>query len=412
MNNYNNNFRGASRSNSSGARSFGPSRFSRPSGGYRRGVSNNRFRSRGPSLNPMMFVKRAENVVQEAYIPENKFADFSLVEQLRRNIEARNYINPTPIQDQAIKPLLEGRDLIGIAQTGTGKTAAFLIPLINKMALNSQEKALIVAPTRELAMQIRDELQLFLNNIRINSVLCIGGAPMYRQIETLRRNPNMVIGTPGRIMDLDRRGILRLSEFRNVVLDEVDRMLDMGFLNDVSDIVSKLPRARQSLFFSATMPDKTREITSRFLNNPVSVSVKTSSTAANVDQDIVRTAGKDKVELLHQLLIQEGFDKVLVFGRTKMGVNRLERVLADRGFRVASIHGNKSQGQRQRALRQLRTDEVQILLATDVASRGLDIQDVTHVINFDVPESYEDYVHRIGRTGRAGKTGVALTFVD
>lgn len=370
------------------------------------------FRGSRSTINPMMLVKKAENVVEEKYVPQNRFSDFVLIEQLRRNIDNRGYVNPTPIQDKTIKPLLEGKDLVGIANTGTGKTAAFLIPLINKVARDSREKVLIVVPTRELAIQIENELQLFVKNIGINSVLCIGGASMGRQVEGLRRRHGFVIGTPGRIKDLDQRRILRMGEYTNVVLDEVDRMLDMGFINDVREIILKLSKTRQSLFFSATIPNKTRELMDVFLTNPVTISVKTGPTAKNIDQDIIRTAGKNKTEILHQLLIKKGFDKVLVFGRTKWGVNKLEKMLLDRGFKVAAIHGNKSQGQRQRALRQLRADEVQVLLATDVASRGLDIEGVTHVINYDMPGSYEDYVHRIGRTGRVDKKGVALTFVD
>lgn len=360
----------------------------------------------------MMFVKRAEIEEEISYSPTHKFSELPLLDQLKQNIAARGYLQPTPIQDQAIIPLLEGRDLIGTANTGTGKTAAFLIPLLNKVAKDRREKVLIIAPTRELAMQIEEELLLFARGIGIYSVLCIGGASMGRQMQGLKRNPGFVIGTPGRLKDLDKRRMLRLQEYTNVVLDEVDRMLDMGFIHDVREIISHLPRSRQSLFFSATLPDKMREIMDAFLTNPVSVSVKSGATAKNVDQDIVRVNGRDKVEVLHDLLVEKGFEKVLVFGRTKWGVDKLENVLNKRGFRVASIHGNKSQGQRQRALQQLKQDQVQILLATDVASRGLDIEGVTHVINYDTPESYEDYVHRIGRTGRAGKKGVALTFVD
>ncbi len=387
----------------------------RRTGSFGSGRSFNRYSGRGnsgQSLNPMMFVRRAEEVSEEAYTPENKFSDFELVDQLKKNISLRGYVDPTPIQDQAIKTLLEGKDLVGIANTGTGKTAAFLIPLINKVARDRAEKVLIVAPTRELAVQIQKEFESFVGGIGMSSVLCIGGVSMGGQVGGLKRNPAFVIGTPGRLKDLCKRRILRLAEYGNVVLDEVDRMLDMGFIHDVKEIISYLPQKRQSLFFSATMPEKTKEIMERFLNNPVTVSVKTGSTAKNVDQDIIRTSGKDKIEILHQLLIKEGFNKVLIFGKTKWGVDKLEKALNLRGFKVASIHGNKTQGQRQRALQQLRSNEVKVLLATDVASRGLDIEGITHVINFDVPQSYEDYVHRIGRTGRANKKGVALTFVD
>jgi ATP-dependent RNA helicase RhlE len=383
-------------------------------GGYRGGRSNNRgrFQNKGIFLNPLMFVKKAVDVAESVYESENSFADFSLDEMVKNNILSRGYDTPTPIQDKSIPAILEGRDLVGIANTGTGKTAAFLLPLITKVANNRNQRVLIVTPTRELAAQIQDEFKLFSRGMNMYSTLCIGGASINVQFRELSRNPNFVIGTPGRIKDLESRRRLDLRQFENVVLDEVDRMLDMGFIHDIREIISFLPQERQSLFFSATMPEKIKQVMQTFLVNPVMVQVTTGSTAKNVDQDIIRTKGRDKVELLHQLLIREEFRKVLVFGRTKWGVNKLEINLTGRGFKAAAIHGNKSQGQRQRALRMLKNDEVQVLLATDVASRGIDVEDITHVINFDVPETYDDYVHRIGRTGRAGKKGVALTFID
>lgn len=387
---------------------------SRSSGGYRgnRSRNRNRYRNPGESLNPMMFVRRAVDVIEEAYVPVNSFADFDLDERVKKNVLTHGFKEPTVIQDKAITPMLEGKDLVGIANTGTGKTAAFLLPLITKVVRNRSQKVLIVTPTRELAAQIQDEFKLFSAGLGIFSVLCIGGTSLNNQARGLSRRPNFVIGTPGRIKDLENRRILNLRQFENVVLDEVDRMLDMGFINDVRHIVSFLPERRQSLFFSATLPEKTKMVMRSFLRNPVMVSVKNGATCQNVDQDIIRVRGKDKVEILHQLLIQKGFDKVLIFGRTKWGVSKLEENLSRRGFKTVSIHGNKSQGQRMRALRMIKNNEVQIMVATDVASRGIDVEDITHVINYDVPESYNDYVHRIGRTGRAGKKGVALTFVN
>lgn len=378
-------------------------------GGYQ---NRNRFRNPGLDMNPMMFVRRAENFIETTYTPVNTFSDFPIDETVRKNVLSRGYDKPTPIQDQAILPMLQGRDLVGIADTGTGKTAAFLLPLITKVAKDRNQKVLIITPTRELAAQIQDEFKRFSAGMNMYSTLCIGGASINVQFRELERRPNFVIGTPGRIMDLESRRRLNLRQYQNVVLDEVDRMLDMGFINDIKEIISFLPQSRQSLFFSATLPDKIKTVMQSFLVNPVMVQVKTGSTAQNVDQDIIRTNGKDKVEILHQLLIKQEFSKVLVFGRTKWGVNKLEINLSNRGFKIASIHGNKSQGQRTRALRMLKNNEVQVLLATDVASRGIDVEDITHVINYDVPESYDDYVHRIGRTGRAGKKGVALTFID
>ncbi|MCL4418002.1 MAG: DEAD/DEAH box helicase [Actinobacteria bacterium] len=229
----------------------------------------------------------------------------------------------------------------------------------------------------------------------------------------MRHNPHFVIGTPGRLKDLIGRKNLNLMLFQNVILDEVDRMVDIGFIKDIKYIISLLPKIRQSLFFSATVDNKTQEILRSFVTNPITVSVKQHDTASNIDQDIIRLNGeKSKIDILHDLLIQTGFDKVLIFGRTKWGIQKLTNELINRGFHATAIHGNKSQNQRQRALQQFKDSDVQILLATDVVSRGLDIENVTHVINYDAPESFDDYIHRIGRTGRAGKRGVALTFVD
>lgn len=381
---------------------------------YRSSRSRNRgrYRNKGASLNPLMFVRKAVNFVEAPYVAVNNFSDFPLHEKVQKNILARGFKKPTPIQDQAILAVVEGKDLVGIANTGTGKTAVFLLPLITKVSKNRNQKVLIITPTRELAVQIQDEFKLFSLGMGIFSTLCIGGASLPAQTRQLERRPNFVIGTPGRIKDLENRRVLNLRQYENVVLDEVDRMLDMGFVHDVRQIISFLPKNRQSLFFSATIPEAIKGVMQSFLVNPVTVSVKTGPTAQNVDQDVIRIQGKNKVEILHDLLIKEEFRKVLVFGRTKRGVNKLQTNLTQRGFKSAVIHGNKSQNQRLRALRMLKNNQVQILLATDVASRGLDIEDITHVINYDAPGSYNDYVHRIGRTGRAGKKGVALTFVD
>lgn len=403
------------RGNSRGSHGQNRNNGQRSRGGNRggRGYQNRgRYQNKGIFLNPLMFVKKAIDVVEVEYVPKNGFADFLLDETLKKNVLSRGYDQPTPIQDQAIPAMLEGRDLVGIANTGTGKTAAFLLPLITKVARDRSQKVLIVTPTRELAAQIQDELKKFSRGMNIHSTLCIGGASINVQFRELSRRPNFVIGTPGRIKDLESRRRLDLRQYQSVVLDEVDRMLDMGFINDIREIISFLPHERQSLFFSATMPEKIKAVMQTFLVNPVMIQVKIGHASQNVDQDIIRTKGRDKAEILHQLLIKQECKKVLVFGRTKWGVNKLEINLARRGFKVTSIHGNKSQGQRSRALRMLKNSEVQVLLATDVASRGIDVEDITHVINYDVPETYDDYIHRIGRTGRAGKKGVALTFID
>jgi ATP-dependent RNA helicase RhlE len=362
------------------------------------------------------YIKKAEVIESETeapYVAQNKFSDFNIHQTLKINIETHGYTIPTPIQDQTIPHLLDGRDVVGIANTGTGKTAAFLIPAINKVVANPQEKVLIIAPTRELAIQIDDEFRAFARGTNIYSELCIGGASINRQIDSIRKNPNFIIGTPGRLKDLVNRRVLNLGQFRTIVLDEVDRMLDIGFIHEIKYLVSLLPEARQSLFFSATVSREIDGIIHSFLRDPIHVSVKTKETAHNIEQDVIRVRSKEeKLSKLNELLHQEEFKKVIIFGRTKWTVERLARTLQDYGFTAESIHGNKSQNQRQRALDMFKRDRLKILVATDIAARGLDINDVTHVINFDEPASFDDYVHRIGRTGRANKAGKALTFVS
>jgi superfamily II DNA/RNA helicase len=347
-----------------------------------------------------------------AYIPTHQFVDFAIAEELKINIAGRGYTIPTPIQDQIIPHILEGRDVVGIANTGTGKTAAFLLPLINKVIGDRKQCILIIAPTRELAVQIDDEFRLFSKGLHIQSALVIGGASMGNQIWKLRQHPNFLISTPGRLKDFVKQRLINLMDYQTIVLDEVDRMVDIGFIADIRHIISLLPQVRQSLFFSATLPQNLTGIIQSFLRDPVTVSVKVKDTAEHVNQDVVRVKNKEeKLQVLCGLLKKEESSKVLIFGRTKWNVEKLTRSLADIGFSVGSIHGNKSQGQRMRVLAQFKENKLQILVATNVASRGLDIPNVSHVINFDEPESYDDYVHRIGRTGRADKSGIALTFV-
>ena len=367
------------------------------------------------STHPSRYVNKT--VTQEAggnFTPVHHFSDFQIEEIIKQNITARGYATPTPIQDQAIPHILAGKDVIGIANTGTGKTAAFLIPLIHKIIQNRSEKALIVVPTRELAAQIEEELKAFARHLHIASVLCIGGLSVNHQIFALRQNPNIVIGTPGRLKDLIERKFLHLSQFKYIVLDEVDRMVDIGFIHDIKYIISLLPANRQSLFFAATVSPDINGIIHSFLKTPITISVKVKETAERIDQDVIHVKDKDeKIEKLFSLLRRsEEYKKVLIFGRTKWGVERLAKNLAQHGFHVASIHGNKSQNQRLRALSQFKQNQLQVLVATDIAARGLDIENVSHVVNFDEPGSFTDYVHRIGRTGRANKYGKALTFVE
>jgi ATP-dependent RNA helicase RhlE len=371
-------------------------------------------RQRDARVNPDRYVNKAvETTAQTVYIATHQFADFDISSELKTNIIARGYTTPTPIQDQVIPYILEGKDVVGIANTGTGKTAAFLIPLINKIMKDRLQKILVIAPTRELATQIDDELRLFAHGLHVRSALVIGGASMGNQIWKLKQNPNFTISTPGRLKDLVQQGMIRLSDYNTIVLDEVDRMVDIGFIVDIRKIISMLPRVRQSLFFSATVSGQVSGILATFTTDPVTVSVKVNDTVQSVDQNVIRVKNKEeKLSTLHTLLHKEEFSKVLIFGRTKWNVEKLARSLSESGFSVGSIHGNKSQNQRMRVLSEFKENRLQILVATDVASRGLDINDVSHVINFDEPESYDDYVHRIGRTGRANKAGVALTFVS
>jgi len=370
--------------------------------------------STGVHMHPSTFINKAV-ITEEAphFVPEHRFADFLIDDSLKQAIVAKGYKDPTPIQDRAIPHILRGADVVGVANTGTGKTGAFLIPLIHKLLLNRNDRVLIMVPTRELALQIADEFNGFAKNMQLYTTVCVGGASIGAQIAGLRRRPHVVIGTPGRLKDLLERKVLVLSAFKIAVLDEADRMLDMGFINDMRKILALLPTPRHTLFFSATISNEIEKLIGEFLHEPVRIKVATREIAAGIDQDIVRVPqGGDKLTILHDLLVKPGFDKVLIFGRTKHGVEKLSKKLIERGFKAESIHGNKTQGKRQKALDLFKRDHVQVLVATDVAARGLDISGVSHVINYDLPATREDYVHRIGRTGRAGKSGKALTFVE
>jgi len=375
----------------------------------RRNTNGRRFNKK--TFDPRNIIGEKNDPVEDSYVIKNQFSDFSIQDRLKQNIARRGYKTPTPIQDQAIPKILAGHDVAGTANTGTGKTAAFLIPLIDKNIKNNRSRTLIITPTRELAVQIEKELQSLSINLRVSSVICIGGVPIRPQISRLYRNPNFVIGTPGRLIDLSDQRVLNFAGFDSIVLDEVDRMLDMGFIHDVKSIVSKLPRNRQSLFFSATLDEKTKSVMSEFTKDPVIISVKSRDTRSNVHQEIVKIGGRNKADVLCDILDQREVEKSLVFVRTKRGADRLSRKLYSIGFKTAVIHGNRTQNQRQRSLDQFRVGNVTVLVATDVASRGIDVRDITHVINFDLPETYEDYIHRIGRTGRVDNKGIALSFI-
>lgn len=362
-----------------------------------------------------MFIKKAVSTAEEVkYVPKLIFQELDISPILKKNIEEKKFDVATPIQDQAISHILNGKDLLGIADTGTGKTAAFLIPLADKVTKNRSSRVLIITPTRELADQINQDLKTLTRGMKIFSVECIGGNNIRNQIFNLRRGYSFVIGTPGRLKDLSNRKVLDLSSFNTVVLDEVDRMLDMGFVNEIKHLISFLPTSRQSLCFSATVDKKVEEIIDMIAKKDrVKISVKTGETAKNVEQDIIRVDGREgKILKLEELLNSEGFEKVLVFANTKREVDRLDKHLYQKGYKVESIHGERRQNERKRAIDSFKTGRSKVLIATDVAARGLDINNVTHVINYDIPMTYEDYIHRVGRTGRANKKGMALTFVE
>lgn len=370
--------------------------------------------SSGSSINPSRYINKSEDLPTELpYVATHTFSDFGLNSQVLERVARHGYITPTPIQDQAIPAVMAGNDVIGLADTGTGKTAVFLLPLIHRMLGDRTQKCLIIVPTRELAVQIDEELKVFAYGLPIYSAVCIGGNGYGHQDRALQRRPQFVIGTPGRLKDHLERRTLHLHDFQNLVIDEADRLVDMGFIQDIRVLVGKLPPLRQTLFFSATMPPEVQGMVHSFLRNPQSISVKKRETSVNVDQDVIRyTDNFHKMSLLCEWLTKDECKKVLIFGRTKHGVERLCDELVARGFSATSIHGNKSQSQRQRSLNEFKDNKTQILVATDVAARGLDIPHVTHVINFDQPQSYGDYIHRIGRTGRADQKGKALTFVS
>jgi ATP-dependent RNA helicase RhlE len=367
----------------------------------------------GQYIDPSKFVKIAKPVTAEAYVPTHEFMDFAVDSRILANLSKKGFVNPTPIQDQTIPLGLEGEDVIGIANTGTGKTAAFAVPILHRLMTDTTSKALVVAPTRELAQQIEDECRQIGKNGGFIGALLIGGSAYGPQLKDLRHGPRIVIGTPGRIKDHIEQGSLDLSDFNIVVLDEVDRMLDMGFVHDVQLLLSKLAPKRQSFYFSATMDSRVSGLINGFSPNAVTVSVKQGDTSDNVHQDVIPYADKaSKLEGLHNLLIEPLVAKSIIFESTQRNVERLQKELTTRGFKVEAIHGGKTQGQRQRALDHFKKGDSKILIATDVAARGIDVADVTHVVNYGMPQTYEDYTHRIGRAGRAGKVGYALTFVE
>mgnify|MGYP001947037518 CR=1 FL=1 len=355
-----------------------------------------------------------DQTVEHIYTPTHSFDDFGLTAELRAAIKAAGLTSPTQIQDEIIPLILKKQDVVGLANTGTGKTAAFLIPLIELTMHAHTRTTLILTPTRELAIQVEQELRKLSSKTktRIFSTTCVGGANIRQQIADLRRKNHFIIGTPGRILDLINRGSLRNESITTVVLDEADRMLDMGFIRDIKKILKDIPTERETFFFSATMSPNIQTLIHDFSKNPVTISVKKQDITNNVEQDVIRYGKQDKFSVLTDLLSGPDFTRVLVFGAMKHSVERLKKQLVTSGVSAESIHGNKSHSQRQRALSQFKKSSARVLVATDVAARGIHVDNVSHVINYDLPTTYEDYVHRIGRTGRGTHRGKALTFVS
>ncbi|KXJ97881.1 MAG: ATP-dependent RNA helicase RhlE [Parcubacteria bacterium OLB19] len=347
----------------------------------------------------------------EVYETKHKFSDFKLEKNLTEAIAAAGLETPSPIQDQVIPLILEGNDVIGLAQTGTGKTAAFLIPTIQKTLKQRGYLTLILTPTRELAIQIEQELKKLTPKMGIYSTVCVGGMNIMPQIRGLRRRNHFIIGTPGRVQDLIDRGHIKPGAITHVILDEADRMLDMGFIHDIKQILKDIPDERETLFFSATMSKSIEGLVHDFLRNPITISVRKADITNSITQDVVRYEHHSKFETLVSLLKEPAFERVIIFGAMKHSVEKLSQELIHAGVTADAIHGNKSHGQRQRALKRFKDGQIKVLVATDVAARGIHIDDVSHVINYDLPSTYEDYVHRIGRTGRGSKRGQALTFV-
>ncbi|MGB5284840.1 MAG: DEAD/DEAH box helicase [Polyangiales bacterium] len=347
------------------------------------------------------------------------FESLGLGEKLRRALRDVGYTEPTPIQSKAIPQLLQGRDLLGIAQTGTGKTAAFALPLLQRLdeenspAKPRRPRALILAPTRELALQIHDELERYGKHMRLSHTFIFGGVGANPQIRALKQGLDVVVATPGRLLDLAGQRHIDLSEVEVLVLDEADRLLDMGFIRDVKRIIAQTPKTRQSLLFSATMPPAVAALAREILKDPIRVDVSPKQvTVKEIDQRVVMVGTGDKQRMLEHLLRDDEVSRAIVFTRTKHGANKVAKKLGNAGIGAEAIHGNKSQGARQRALSNFKNGESWVLVATDIAARGIDIDAVSHVINYELPHEPESYVHRIGRTGRAGATGAAWSLVD
>lgn len=341
------------------------------------------------------------------------FTELNLKPEINKALEDKGYITPTPIQQKAILPILAGKDLLGCAQTGTGKTAAFALPILNNIEPNKKVQVLVLTPTRELAIQIKDNFTEYSKYLKVKNCVIFGGVKQHSQVLQIKNGVDIVIATPGRLLDLISQRLLSLKDVKYLVLDEADNMLDMGFIHDIKKIIKLIPEERQTLLFSATMPTDIKKLADAILNEPVEISVApVSSTVDTVQQSVYFVDKVNKPNLLVDYLQDKGFTSTLVFTRTKHGADKLVRFLNKHKFKAAAIHGNKSQNNRERTLKDFKDGNIEILIATDIAARGLDISDLAYVINYDIPNISETYVHRIGRTGRAGQSGISTSFCD
>ena len=376
---------------------------------------NGRPAKKASTLDTSLLVKEADHsVIDKVFRSDRLVRELPVNSKLKQALASKGYERPTEIQDRTLEALLDGKDLLGIAQTGTGKTGAFLIPIIEQLLHRRVNPyALIVVPTRELALQVEEEFKGMAKGLGLYSACFIGGTNINRDLQALRRNTHVVIATPGRLLDLSDRGAIKLGKFNTLVLDEFDRMLDMGFVKDVNRILEGMKQRSHTMLFSATLDKSQQAMINNILSNHVTVKVSTGDRSGDsIAQDIIRIKpGEDKFVILKEMLKQNDFEKVLLFEETKHRVSRLCMKLNKAGIASEQIHGNKSQNARQNALKAFKQGKVKVLVATDVAARGLDISDVSHVINYQVPQTHDSYIHRIGRTGRAGKLGKAYTFV-
>lgn len=387
---------------------------------FRKGQNRKSLRKKGSNgrkkstLDPKRLVSDAKVSKQEKYVAQKSFQELPLHPALQQTLTKKGFQFPTEIQEKTLVSILEGNDLLGIAQTGTGKTGAFIIPMIQQMMKSHQKEfGLVVVPTRELATQVEQEFKSMTKGLKLYSHCFIGGTNLQKDLQQLNRKAHIVIATPGRLLDLVQRKAIDLRAFNTLVLDEFDRMLDMGFINDVQRIIQLMRNRQQTLLFSATLAKSQKPLIQEILTTPKMVKVSNGeSTGENVIQDVIKLeSDESKLDVLCDILNSEGVDKIILFEETKRRVDKLTKQLNKRGIVSREIHGDKSQNARQKALNAFKKGHVKVLVATDVAARGIDVDDVTHVINYQVPQSYDTYIHRIGRTGRAGKVGRAFTFV-